>query len=183
LAGAGVYLRGQNVDMGVKSDPAPMSTALARANDAPAAWDDLRFQKLWLATQKRRWRSVAFLGASKRVDTLPVAELFAKLAWWYRGQPSCVFDLRDMSLRLADYHVKEVSSQINEGASVVIALRSIFENPTAAPVARSADAVILCIGLGATEFKAVDKTLAEVGRDRILGSIVIRESTGKGPGK
>jgi hypothetical protein len=131
-------------------------------------------QKLWLATQRRSWRSLAIVGTGKNVDTLWVAELVAKLAWWYRGQPSCVFDLRDLRLRLLEYHEREVASQVNLGQCVVIALRSVFENPTTIPMARSADAVVLCIALGKTEFKAAEQTLAEVGRDRVLGSIVLK---------
>jgi hypothetical protein len=166
------------------SDPdAHLPSALVHAPEAPRAWDDLRLQRLWLATQRREWRSIALLGASKSIDTLPIAELLSKLAWWYRGQPSCVFDLRDLSLRLVDYHLCEVKSQADGGACVVVALRSIFENPTAAPVARAADAIVLCVGLGVTDFKSVEKTLAEVGRDRVLGSIILRRGGAKPPEK
>jgi hypothetical protein len=165
--------------MNVKSDPAPPSAALVRTELAGPPIDDVRLQKLWLATQRRRWRSLAFLSAGGNVDTLPVAELFAKLAWWYRGQPSCVLDLRDMSLRLVEYHAQEVRAQVDRGYRVAIALRSISESPTAAPLARCADAIVLCVRLGRTEFKAVEETIAEVGADRVLGSIAIRRQTGK----
>jgi hypothetical protein len=158
-----------------RSDPAAgAASTLARPPDLPRSWDDVRLQKLWLATQRREWRSIAILGASKSLDTLPIADLFAKLAWWYRGQPSCVFDLRDLSLRLVEHHVREARTQADEGSCVVIALRSIFENPAAAPIARSADAVVLCVGLGSTDFRAVERTLSEIGSERVLGSIVIR---------
>ena len=168
--------------MDAKSGPGPstVSTALVGRPEPPRSWDDVHLQKLWLATQRKEWRSVALIGASRSLDTLPIADLFAKLAWWYRGQPSCVFDLRDLSLRLVEHHVREARSQVDEGACVVIALRSIFENPASAPIARSADAVVVCVGLGTTSFKEVEKTLAEVGSERVLGSIVIRP---KGPKK
>jgi hypothetical protein len=159
----------------VKSDPAPPSDPLAlRPSGAPSAWDDMKLQKLWLATQRRGWRSLAVVSAGKQIDTLWVAELLAKLAWWYRGQPSCVFDLRDLRLRLVEYHEREVAAQVELGQCVVIALRSVFENPTTVPMARSADAVVLCVGLGKTDFKAAEQTLAEVGRERVIGSIVVK---------
>jgi hypothetical protein len=155
------------------SDP-PHNGTLALPPEPPKLWDDLRYQKLWLAARRVEWRSVALVGASASVDTLPVAELLAKLAWWYRGQPSCVFDLRDLSLRLVDYHMREVKSQVDAGSCVVVALRSVFENPIAIPVARSADAVVVCVGLGTTHLKAVEQTLAEVGSERVLGCVVVR---------
>jgi hypothetical protein len=146
----------------------------------PPVWEDVRLQKLWLATQRREWRSLAVLAASKGVETLPIAELLAHVAWAYRGQPSCVFDLRDLGLRLADYQMREVQAQVEAGASVLIALRSTSENPTAVPIARQADAVVLCIGMGETRFKSAERTIAEVGRDRVLGSIIVRAPAPRG---
>jgi hypothetical protein len=149
------------------------SSALVLASPG-MAWDDAKLQKLWLATQRREWRSLAVLAASKGVDTLPIAETLAHIAWAYRGQPSCVFDLRDLSLRLADYQMREVVAQADAGARVLISLRSTAENPTAIPLARHADAVVLCIALGETRLKLAEDAIAEVGRDRILGSILVR---------
>jgi hypothetical protein len=160
----------------VSSEGSERSAALALvAPEKPNLWDDVRLQRLWLATQRRQWRSLAVLAASPGVETLQVAELLAHVAWAYRGQPSCVFDLRDLGLRLADYQMREVQAQVDAGTRVLIALRSTSENPTAVPIARQADAVVLCIGMGETRFKAAERTITEVGRDRVLGSIVIRE--------
>jgi hypothetical protein len=101
--------------------------------------------------------------------------MLAQLAWRYRGEPSSVCDLRDLSMRLVDYQIREVHTQVNAGTRVLIALRSIFENPTAMPVAREADAVVLCIRLGKTDVMAAEETITQVGRDRVLGSIIVRE--------
>jgi hypothetical protein len=136
--------------------------------------DDVRLQKLWLATQRRQWSSLAVVPANRSTDTLPVAEMLARIAWWYRGQPSCVFDLRDVSLRLVEYQIAEVQAQIEGGSRVFIALRSIFDNPTAIPIGRQADAVILCTVLGRTDLRAAQKTIDQLGRERVLGSIVLR---------
>ena len=164
----------------MKSDPAP-STALAalRSPDAVNVWDDVRLQKLWLGVERREWRSLAVLGASKSLETVEIAELIAQLAWRYRGQPSSVYDLRDLTMRLVDYEVREMQAQVDSGTRLVVALRSIFENPTATLIAKQADAVLLCIALGETNFKAAAETIAAVGRDRVLGSIVLRSPTPK----
>lgn len=162
------------------SDPAPPppaigpSQALALPSEQPRYWEDVKLQKLWLATQRRTWRSLAVMAASKSVDTLPIAEMLAQIAWCYRGQPSCVFDLRDVSLRLAEYQVREAHAQVESGTRVLVALRSIGENPTAALIAREVDAVVLCVQLGKTELKAAENAIDEIGRDRVIGSIVVR---------
>jgi hypothetical protein len=164
--------------MSLGSDPGRSIQTLGASN-AASVWDDVRLQRLWLSTQRREWRSLAIIGATKEVDTLWVAEMIAKLAWSYRGAPSCVFDLRDLSLRLVAHHEQDVATQVREGQTVTIALRSIFENPTAVPMARSADAVLLCLRLGVTDLKAAEQTIAEVGRDRLIGAIVVREAQGQ----
>jgi hypothetical protein len=168
---------------GLKSDPASPSSVppvlALREGVAPHVLDDVRLQKLWLATQRKRWRSLAIVAGSKLVDTLVVAETLAKIAWWYRGQPSCVFDLRDLSLRLVEYQVSEARRQVEAGALVVISLRSIFENPTTVPIAQGAEAVVLCVGLGKTMFADAEATIAEIGRERVIGSIVLRPSKGR----
>jgi hypothetical protein len=159
----------------VKADPAPSSALVsARPADATSVWDDLRLQKLWLSVEKRQWRSLSVLAASNSIETLRIAELIAELAWRYRGQPSSVSDLRDLRIRLLEYEAQEMQSQVESGTRLVVALRSIFENPTAAPIAKQTDAVLLCIALGETNFKSAEETIAAVGRERVLGSIVLR---------
>jgi hypothetical protein len=161
--------------MKAKMAQAPTSSALAvPPPEPPKPWDDVALQRLWLATQRREWRTLALVGASKAVDTLHLAQLFAKLAWWWSGQPSCTFDLRDLSLRLVQYHQREVAAQSETGARVFIALGSTLANPTAVPMARSADAVLLVVDLGEAKFKDAQQTIDQVGRDRFLGAIVVR---------
>jgi uncharacterized protein involved in exopolysaccharide biosynthesis len=161
----------------------PASTALAVVAPAtPNVWEDARLQKLWLATQRREWRSLAVIGASEGVETLKVGEMLAQIAWAYRGQPSCVFDLRDLGLRLADYQMREVQSQVEAGVRALLALRSTSENPTAIPLARLADAVVVCIDLAKTRFDAVERTMNEIGRDRVIGAIVVRGNEGEKAG-
>src|SRR5580698_10243690 len=152
----------------VNSDRPPTTALVAvRPTEVPNVWDDIRLQKLWLGVERRQWRSLAVLGASASVDTIQVAELLAQLAWRYRGQPSGVCDLRDLSMRLIDYEVREMQAQVEEGTRLIVALRSIFENPTAAPIAKQTDAVLLCIALADTKFSGAEETIAAVGRDRV----------------
>jgi hypothetical protein len=163
----------------VSSDPTASTALVLHEPDSLVTADDVRLQKLWIATQRREWGSLAVIATNKHVDTMKVAELLAKLEWWYRGRPSSVFDLRDLSMRLVEYHQQEVRAQVDSGACVIIALRPTHENPTAIPVARSVDAVVLCIDLGNAGFKAAEQTLAEVGRDRVIGAIVMKDQDTK----
>jgi hypothetical protein len=154
--------------------PHPDSSLIKHESARPNALDDLNSQLLWLATQRRPWRTLAVVGGSEGVPTMEVANMLSRLAWWYRGQPSSVADFRDLSLRLVEYQLGDLALQLERGAgSVMIALRSMTENPTVVPVARAVDAVILCVQLGATDIKSSRKTVEAIGRDRFLGTIVI----------
>jgi hypothetical protein len=142
--------------------------------DAVNVWDDVRLQRLWLGMERKDWRSLAVIAASESIGTIEIAELLAQLAWRYRGQPSSVYDLRDLTMRLVDYETQEMQAQVDSGTRLVVALRSIFENPTATSIAKRTDAVLLCIKLGETNMKAAEETIAAVGRERVIGSILLR---------
>jgi hypothetical protein len=84
-------------------------------------------------------------------------------------------------LRLADYQMREVQTQVEAGVRALLALRSTSENPTAIPLARLADGVVLCIDLAKTRFEEAERTIGEIGRDRVLGAIVVRGREGEKP--
>jgi hypothetical protein len=155
-------------------DSSPSSSNLGvHANASPSRADDLRFQQLWIALEKRPWRSLALLAGSKGVATLEVADLLAKIAWWYSGEPTSVFDLRDLSVRLVDHQLRELEQQLAAGDRVFIALRSTLESPSAVRVAQACDAVALLVALGQTDVKSAEWTISAVGRERFLGSILL----------
>ncbi len=161
----------------------PRSDALAVRPQSGPLSDDVKMQHLWLSLQKRSWRTLAVVGASKGIDTLKVANDLAKIAWWYTGQPSAVFDMRDLSLRLLEHQLREMASDLKGGERVFIALRSTSENPTTAPLARAADTAVLCVQLGKTEAKVAQKTLDAVGLEKFIGTLLVsdEEASAAGP--
>jgi hypothetical protein len=156
----------------------PGAIVVAQPRRSPLA-DDVRMQHLWLGLQKRPWHSLAVISAGQGVATLAAANSLAKIAWWYTGAPTCVFDMRDLSLRLLEHQLRDMASQLRGGERVFVALRSTSENPTAVPLAQAADAAVLCVELGKTDMKAAEKTLDAVGRQKFIGTIIVpREGFG-----
>jgi hypothetical protein len=123
--------------------------------------------------QQRSWRSLAVLAARDGVETLETANSLARMGWWYTGQPSCVFDMRDLSLRLLEHQIRDMAAQLQGGERVFVALRSLNENPTAAPLAMAADAVVLCVQLGRTDMRAARQAIASVGKVKFLGTLLV----------
>jgi hypothetical protein len=163
----------------MKSDPPPETAIVTRGSHAPSPLDDVELQKLWIAASRRDWRSLAIVAGSKGLATLEVANVIAKIAWWYRGYSSSVFDFRDLRLRLLEYHMRQVAEHMRQGDRAIFALRSIAENPTASPLAQAADAVILCVGIGKTLMAAAEKTIEEIGRERFIGTLILDDEAPK----
>jgi hypothetical protein len=151
------------------------STALALRPEPQKPWEDIRLQRLWLATQRRQWQTLAIASASHAVQTLPIAQILAQIGWCFHGQPTCVFDLRDLSMRLTERRVCEMDVMAQSGARVFLALRTFADNPTGLFVAKAADAVLLCVGVGDTPIRTAESTIADIGRDRVLGTILVHE--------
>jgi hypothetical protein len=143
-------------------------------------FNDVRLQQLWLATQQRAWRSLAVVSASAGLPTIDSANMLAKMAWRYSGEPTSVFDLRDVSLRLVEHQLREIHVQVAAGDRVFVALRSVAENPAAVPIARASDALILCVALGKTDMKSAQRTIDAIGRERFLGSVLVEPEQGEG---
>ncbi len=144
------------------------------ASGAPYALDEIGLQNLWLALQRRRWRTLALVGIGSSVDTPYVGDLLARLSWRYSGQPSQVFDLRDVGMRLVEYQLRDVAARAEAGARVFMTIRSTSENPTSIGLGRFADAVVLVVGLGDSDLTIAERTIAEIGKDRVLGAVVLR---------
>jgi hypothetical protein len=92
---------------------------------SPRLADDAALQHLWISLQQRSWRSLAVLSASADIASLDVAHALARIAWSYTGQPVCIFDMRDASLRLLERRMREMASQLHGGERVFVALRPL----------------------------------------------------------
>jgi hypothetical protein len=152
-------------------------TALARATPPRHIrefWNDPNWQKIWLAIQGKEWRSLAIIPGNGGMSTLEVAQALVDVGWQHRGLPIGLADLRNVTLPYIDSVIDEVRAHVHGGERVLIALRSIFENPATVPIAQAADSALLCISLGNTKIAGAEETIQQVGKPRFLGSIIVR---------
>ncbi len=136
---------------------------------------ELELQNLWLALQKKTWRVLAVVPAMRQIASPDVANAIAEVAWQYRGEPTVVLDLRDITLRLVDYHKKEIEEHVKKGECVIVALASIDQNMTTIALAQNADAAVLVVRLGETPMKASVRAVEEIGHDKFVGTILARK--------
>jgi hypothetical protein len=140
-------------------------------------WNDPSWQKIWLAIQAKDWRSLAIVPGNTGLSTLELAQALVDVGWQHRGLPIGLADLRNVTLPYIDSVIDEVRSHICSGERVLIALRSVFENPASVPIAQAADGAVLCISLGNTKIAGAEETLEQVGKGRFLGSIIVRNGS------
>jgi hypothetical protein len=157
------------------SAPPPDSSPIRRR--AKKLWTDAEWQKLWLATQRRGWRSLAVLAGSKGMTTSPleVASALADVGWQHLGRPIHVVDARETTLGHVETRISEVSLRMSKGDRVIVVLSSVFDNPATLPIARAADAALICVLLGQSEMSEAEQTVDEIGRERFLGSVVLKD--------
>src|SRR5260221_13713586 len=93
-------------------------TVVMRPVDGFDPLDEVQSQSLWLAAHKQAWRSLAILPGDPSVSSLEAANSLARIAWWYSGQPTCVTDLRDVSLRMVEHQLAKIEEQTADGELV-----------------------------------------------------------------
>jgi hypothetical protein len=154
------------------------------------------FQELWFATRRRAWNTLAVVPGAPDASAMPVAQALAEVGQLIHRAPVKVMRVESMDLgEIADL-VMGMSGALppppvsvwtstapgrgtpggGTGAAsgpVILALESVVANPLVLPVALAADAVLLCIELGQTELASARHTVELLGRDRLIGSVLI----------
>jgi hypothetical protein len=134
--------------------------------------DDVSLQRMWMALQKRSWRTVAIVPLTRHASTLEVANTLAELCWTCRGESAVALDMRGTGLRLLDQHKKHIEEHVKKGSSVVLALPAVQESPIAVTLARLCDAALMVVRLDETPIAAAKQAIEEIGQDRFVGAIL-----------
>jgi hypothetical protein len=172
----------------MSNDEGPMTTtdysprpswAVASGERAPrrisaGQWDRKDWQRVWLGTQGRDWRTLALVPGDDRIPTLSVANLIARLAL-DRGESIHVADLRRLRLKHVDAFLEAIRWDSDQGKRIIFATTSASANLSTVPLARAADCAILCVALGATSLRSVREVIDQIGRTHFLGSLLFRQ--------
>jgi hypothetical protein len=156
----------------VGPDDAGEETVSDRLED-DASPEDARLQKLWIAADRRKWRSLAVVPATRDISSLDVANALAEIAWLYSGEPTVVVDLRDTGLRMVEYGLRQIDVHAKGGERVLVALSAIGHNPATIPLAAATDFAVLLVRLGETTFSSAERTIEEIGRSKFLGTLLV----------
>ena len=137
--------------------------------------NELDRERIWMRAQNRKWRTLAVVPASD-TDSLASFE-FANLLMdtgRQHGDPITIADLRRVRLIKAPAILQVVDSLVESGSRVIFGTQSIAENVASICFAKAADCAILCVSLGATTVAAAREAIEQIGKDRFLGTVILR---------
>jgi hypothetical protein len=142
----------------------------------PQNWNKVDWQKLWLATQKASWRSLALVPAGDVPEdfTLEIAVSLVRTGMMHLGVPIRIADATHVPLAHLMQFKNEVESVIHTGDLVLLALGPIHSNPTTISLAQSCDCSMLCVPLGHVRTAEAKKTIKEIGARHFIGSVSFR---------
>jgi hypothetical protein len=130
-------------------------------------------QQLWFATLRQPWSSLVVIPADSKLSGMVVARALAEVGGLHRGSPIQLISAENLDIAAASRLIIEMTSRVAGGNQVIVAIDSVLSNSTGIPVALAADAALLCVGLGETEFRSARRTLDLVGKNRFLGSVTL----------
>lgn len=176
----------------LKPPPPPTTTTTIGPNLPPKA-----LQELWFATRRHEWTSLAVVPTSDPVWALRIAEglrqvagLTGRRARTVNAQALELLDIATLVMEMQTPRGSVWTSSTPRGTSagpgqssieqpadenLIIALPSVFANPLALPAALAADAVLIIIELGKTDLEIARRTVDAVGRERLIGSVLVTD--------
>lgn len=164
-------------------NPAPgASTALEKR--ATENWRNPDWQRLWLTLEAQPWRSLVVIPAGEGAPldlALNVAVSLSRTGMTHLGAPIQVADGVQVGLNQLAGFLGDVQSCNAQGYRVIIGLPPLLTNPTAASIAKAADAAVLCVLLGLMPAAHGRQTIKLVGASRFIGSIIIHPETLRPP--
>ena len=161
--------------------PPPDSDAAPPAPDSAeqVAFDPtsaVAWERLWLATQRRPWRSLAVIPAGAGVQTSRIARALVGVGSSHLGPSIQIADATTITLAGLEACLRACLEPREDIQRVLIALGPVLENPASLALAQAADAAILCLVLGESSISDAERTIEEVGRARFVGSMILNHS-------
>jgi hypothetical protein len=138
------------------------------------AADAIGWQKLWLATQRRPWTSLAVIPVGEGISAPRVARALAHVGSCHLGPIMMVTDATTITLEWLQASTRAWGERRGSIQRVLIALGPVLTSPVSLALAQAVDAAILCLTLGESSISEAAQTIEEVGQERFLGSVILR---------
>lgn len=138
-------------------------------------WSSPEWERLWLATRERSWRSLALVpgGVGGPQDmTVEIAMALARTGMRHIGAQVHVADATDLKLESVSEFAQQIRGTLKSGP-IILALAPSTTNPVTVSLAQSADCAVLCVLLNKMRVSDARRTTEEIGRHHFLGAITL----------
>jgi hypothetical protein len=142
------------------------------------AWES-EYQGLWFTLGRVPWRTLVLVPAGEGESAAGVAAALASVGRQFRQAPVTFLVVSGpIDYSSAGKFVSAVAGRTAQpddppSSRVIVAVPPVVADPLALAVTDSADAVVICVRAGATHLAAADRTIEMIGRDRIVGCVML----------
>jgi hypothetical protein len=160
----------------------PRTRAADAAHEAASSHGSLppfELQELWFSTLRTEWSSLAIVPAHPGGSAERIAKALADVGGRHRGSPILLVKADGSDLAHTAQLVDSLSRRSGatgsnrRGGEVIVSLDPVVTNPLGIAIALAADAVLVTIELGVTDLHSARRTIELVGRERLLGCVVV----------
>ena len=132
------------------------------------------YQELWFELRTWTWKSLAVVPTVSGCSELDVAEKLVVVGVSNTNRRMSLISAEGASVADTDRVIAMIRAAEARGDRVIVCTDSIHDNPAAAPIIRAVNGAVLSVRLGRSEKVAVERTIATIHRNRIIGVITRR---------
>lgn len=140
---------------------------------AKDAGPDTDWQRIWLSARKREWNSVAIVPSHTGIDVAEVAERLTETGRVHGERSVKLINAIGVQLAAVNELIESIEAAAAHGELVVVPVDPISENPSTMAIVRAMSASLLVVRLGESQIAAAQSVIDTIGRDRLLGSVVL----------
>jgi hypothetical protein len=138
-------------------------------------------QELWFTLCQRDWRSVVLVPAGEGESAGAYALGLGEVGRWLRENP-VTFVMKDALDYASGTQIVAAAGSAGQASSgrpnapagrVIVAIQPVTVEPLGLAIAQAADAVIVCVELGRSRLRDVERTVELVGRERLAGCFLV----------
>ena len=132
---------------------------------------DRAVQELWFELRTWSWKSLAIVPTVEGASELDVAEKLVVVGVSNTNRRMSLISAEGVTIGETDRLIAMIRAAEARGDRVLVATDSLQDNPAAAPIIRAVNGAILSVRMGVSDKAMVERTIATINRNRIIGVV------------
>ncbi len=132
---------------------------------------DEPYQELWFELRSWGWRSLVLLPTVRGASEFDLAEQLVVVGVLNTKQPITLVSAEGVSVNNTDDVIAMIRRAEARNERVIVVVDPILDNPSTSPVIRAVNGAVMVVRLGKTDRVGMERSLAAVGRDRVIGVV------------